>query len=76
MSTRRPPKLDENYLGLPGDVDDAIYAALVNIVGVQLSHAATEAVCEVLASRRDALADMLLEPVRVFGWQPQMPREA
>lgn len=44
---------------IPPDVDDAIYEALKNTVGCELAFAATEVVCQVLASRRDALRDML-----------------
>lgn len=48
-----------NAHGLPDDLDDALYAALMDTVGQDLAYAATEAVSQVLASRRDALADML-----------------
>lgn len=56
------------------ELDDAIYAALKEVVGVELAFEAAEAVVLVLLSRRDAFADMHVvpEPPRIFGWQPQI----
>jgi hypothetical protein len=58
---RLTPKPDENVNGLPSELDDAIFEALKELLGRQLAHPATEVVCQVLASRRDALQDMQLE---------------
>lgn len=58
-----------NAQGLDDDLDDAIHQALLNAVGCELAFAATEAVCEVLAARRDALADMRDDTERrPAGW--------
>lgn len=55
---RLTPKPDENVNGLPAELDDAIFDALKDLLGRQLAYPATEAVCQVIASRRDAMRDM------------------
>ncbi len=51
------------------ELDDAIYAALQEVVGAEAAFEATEAVVLVLLSRRDAFADMRVmpEPERTVG---------
>lgn len=53
--------------GLPEDLDDALFEALRELLGRKLAHAATETVCEVLASRRDALEDMAKDRLPLNG---------
>jgi hypothetical protein len=53
-----------NAHGLPDELDDALFDALRELLGRKLAHAATEAVCEVLASRRDAWDDMRSDEAR------------
>ena len=54
------------------ELDDAIYAALQQVVGREIAFEACEAVVLVLLSRRDAFADMhITTDERTFGWQPQ-----
>lgn len=48
-----------NVHGLPDDVDDALYHALLDTVGGELAFAAAETVSATLAARRDAILDML-----------------
>jgi hypothetical protein len=57
---------DVNAYGLPDDLDDALFDALRELLGRKLAHAATEAVCEVLAARRDALVDMQESPAEAY----------
>lgn len=57
-----------NAHGLPDDLDDALFDALRELLGRQFAHAATEAVCEVLASRRDAYRDMGYVGSQALNW--------
>lgn len=55
---------------LPADLDDALFSALQNTVGCELAFAATEAVSEILAARRDAVTDMIapLPETKPLNW--------